>query len=164
MPHTSLRIQAIVSLTYFILSSVCCGLFAVIILDGGLVFDGDGAGNVAFPTVMAVGLIIVSIASGHTFIVTRRMRRASSNPTRARGASTAIGSASSRTEQSPESSAVAVVSRLLPADVRDEYREEWTAWMLDLRACGTPRGRRWIELLTILNAALRHAARRVVDR
>jgi len=69
------------------------------------------------------------------------------------------------------SRAVSGASRLLPADVRGDYHEEWAAWMLDLRADGTPRLRRWIELLTIvliaaprLAIALRVAARRAVDR
>jgi len=69
------------------------------------------------------------------------------------------------------SRAVAGVSRLLPVEVRDEYCEEWAAWMSDLRVDGTPRVRRWIELLTIvliaaprLAIALRLATRRAVDR
>lgn len=61
-------------------------------------------------------------------------------------------------------------SRLLPADARDEHREEWAAWMLDLRTIGTSPIRLWDELFTILIAALRLAitlrlaARRAVDR
>jgi hypothetical protein len=64
------------------------------------------------------------------------------------------------------------VGRLLPAEVRDEYCEEWAAWMADLRADGTPRVRRWMELLSLMLIAaprlaigLRWAAvRRAVDR
>ncbi|KOX29421.1 hypothetical protein ADK67_10820 [Saccharothrix sp. NRRL B-16348] len=66
---------------------------------------------------------------------------------------------------------IAGASRLLPADARREYREEWAAWMIDLRADGTPRVRRWIELLSIILVAaprlaitLRTTARRAVDR
>jgi hypothetical protein len=59
-------------------------------------------------------------------------------------------------------------AHLLPAEVRDEYLEEWSGWMLDLRAEGTSRVRRWIELVTIaaprLAVMLRLAARRAVDR
>ncbi|QFZ18819.1 hypothetical protein [Saccharothrix syringae] len=62
-------------------------------------------------------------------------------------------------------------SRLLPADAEEEYREEWAAWMLDLRADGTPPVHRWVELLSIVLIAaprlaitLRLAARRAVDR
>ncbi|MFC5098121.1 hypothetical protein [Amycolatopsis plumensis] len=64
------------------------------------------------------------------------------------------------------------VGQLLPAEVRDEYREEWAAWMADLRADGTPRLRRWMELLSLvliavprLAISLRWAAvRRAADR
>jgi hypothetical protein len=64
------------------------------------------------------------------------------------------------------------IGRLLPAAVRDEYCEEWAAWMADLRADGTPRVRRWLELLSLMLIAvprlavgLRWAAlRRVVGR
>lgn len=62
-------------------------------------------------------------------------------------------------------------ARLLPASARDEHREEWAAWIIDLRAAGTPRRRRWAHLLTIVLIAaprlaitLRLAARRAVDR
>lgn len=67
--------------------------------------------------------------------------------------------------------AVACASRLLPAGIRDEYQEEWAAWMLDLRIDGTRRLRRWLELLTIvliaaprLAISLRTAAQHVVDQ
>lgn len=66
---------------------------------------------------------------------------------------------------------IAGASRLLPADARREYREEWAAWMRDLRTDGTPRVRRWIELLSIILIAaprlavtLRTSARRAADR
>ncbi|WP_433264552.1 hypothetical protein ACQPZF_35390 [Actinosynnema sp. CS-041913] len=69
------------------------------------------------------------------------------------------------------SRAITGASRLLPADVRDEYREEWAGWLLDLRAGGAPRTRWWIELLSIVFIAaprlaviLRSAAYRKVDR
>lgn len=69
-------------------------------------------------------------------------------------------------------SAFGRVGRLLPVEVRDEYCEEWAAWMEDLRAGGTPRVRRWLELLSLvligvprLAIDLRVAAvRRAVDR
>lgn len=65
-----------------------------------------------------------------------------------------------------------IVGRLLPTEVRDEYCEEWGAWIADLRGDGTPRFRRWLELLSIVLIAVpRHAvglrvaaARRAVDR
>lgn len=64
------------------------------------------------------------------------------------------------------------VGRLLPVEVRDECCEEWAAWMADLRSDGTPRVRRWLELLSVVLIAvpravfgLRVAAvRRAVDR
>ncbi|XVS67846.1 hypothetical protein ACQPYE_17915 [Actinosynnema sp. CA-299493] len=69
------------------------------------------------------------------------------------------------------SRAVTNASRLLPADVRDKYQEEWAAWMLDLRTDGTPQIQRWIHLLSIvliavprLAVTLRMAARQAVDR
>ncbi|MGX7827449.1 hypothetical protein ACTG9Q_20425 [Actinokineospora sp. 24-640] len=95
-------------------------------------------------------------------------------PIRALGAFLGLSrprSAITETRRSLRSSrAVTGASRLLPVEVRDEYHEEWAAWMSDLRADGTPRVRRWIELLTIvliaaprLAVTLRAAARRAVD-
>ncbi|MEU0529215.1 hypothetical protein [Amycolatopsis tolypomycina] len=70
------------------------------------------------------------------------------------------------------SRALSCAGRLLPAEVRDEYCEEWAAWMADLRANGTPRVRRWLELLSLMLIAVPRlviglrwaAARRAVDR
>lgn len=70
------------------------------------------------------------------------------------------------------SRALSGVGRLLPAEIRDEYCEEWAAWMADLRADGTPRVRRWLELLSLVLIAVPRlavglrwaAARRAVDR
>jgi hypothetical protein len=64
------------------------------------------------------------------------------------------------------------VGWLLPGNVREEYCEEWDAWMADLRADGVPRVRRWLEMLSLaliavprLAIGLRVAAvRRAVDR
>lgn len=64
------------------------------------------------------------------------------------------------------------VGRLLPAGVRDEYCEEWAAWMADMRVNGTPRIQRWLELLSLalvavpkLAVSLRWASmRRAVER
>lgn len=62
-------------------------------------------------------------------------------------------------------------ARLLPIAVRHDYQEEWEAWLLDLRAVGTPRTQRWVHLLTIVLIAapqlaitLRMVARRAMDR
>ncbi|GAA2679843.1 MULTISPECIES: hypothetical protein [Actinosynnema] len=59
---------------------------------------------------------------------------------------------------------------LLPAQVKDRYLEEWAGWMLDLRVDGTPRLRRWSELLKIvliaapkIAIARRFGAGRAVD-
>nr|CEL23486.1 hypothetical protein [Kibdelosporangium sp. MJ126-NF4]CTQ89100.1 hypothetical protein [Kibdelosporangium sp. MJ126-NF4] len=67
--------------------------------------------------------------------------------------------------------ALAIASRLLPHDVRDEHLEEWTAWLLDLRRNGTPRVRWWVELLSLVLVAapqlavvLRMRTGREVDR
>jgi hypothetical protein len=69
------------------------------------------------------------------------------------------------------SRAVTSASRLLPAEVRNDYREEWAAWMADLRADGIPRIQRFVELLTLILIAaptlaitLRLDRRRVTGR
>ena len=55
--------------------------------------------------------------------------------------------------------------------VRDEYVDEWQAWMCDLREAGEPWYRRLAELLSIvviaaprLAVTLRLGLRRAVDR
>lgn len=84
----------------------------------------------------------------------------------------AQGNAASHARRSLRfSRAVTGAGWLLPAHVRDQYREEWAAWMSDLRADRTPRIQRWIELLTLvliaaprLAVTLRVDARRAGDR
>ncbi|MBB5960440.1 hypothetical protein FHS29_007064 [Saccharothrix tamanrassetensis] len=117
---------------------------------------------VAFLTVVGSGPVVVFVGS----VTAVALAIGSRYPRRAEGVTTGTGKHSLRSCRS-----IVGASRLLPAHARDEYQEEWTAWMLDLRAAGTPRARRWTELLTIILIAaprlaiiLRTAARRAVDR
>lgn len=60
-------------------------------------------------------------------------------------------------------------SGLLPAEIREEYLEEWRGWLWDMRQAGEPRHRRLGALVSILLAiphlalVLRVRRRRVVE-
>ncbi|MDT8913592.1 hypothetical protein [Amycolatopsis sp. PS_44_ISF1] len=61
--------------------------------------------------------------------------------------------------------------QLLPAEVREQYCEEWAGWLADLREGGVSRARWWVEVLSIVLGAaprlavtLRWTARREADR
>ena len=69
-----------------------------------------------------------------------------------------------------DAAALRRAARLLPAGVREEYLEEWRAWMADLRKAGAPWYRRlteWTSIVLIaaprLAVTLRLDSQRVVD-
>jgi hypothetical protein len=127
---------------------VACLLAAggVLIGVGGLILGLIEGGNIATFAVVAAGIVCLFSLGLVAYVAYQR--RAAPRASRA-----LLGA-----------------SRLLPADVRNEYFEEWAAWMADLRADGTPRIRRWLELLSLVLIALPRLAiglaarRRAVDR
>lgn len=138
-----------------IIASLIAGmaLLSIVVSDEG----GDDADMAA---TAAIGIGIALVAGGLLRSVHNRHQR---------WLKSATTDATGHSSQPPR--AVRQASRLLPTDARNEYLEEWTAWMLDLRANGTPPVRRWIELLSIVLIAaprlaiiLRAAARQAVDR
>ncbi len=141
-----------------IVTGITASLLVALALLGIVMSDEGGDGDDAAMAAIGTG---VALAAGGLLRSVHNLHQ--------RWLKSATTDATGHPPQPPR--AVRHASRLLPADARNEYLEEWTAWMLDLRTNGTPPIRRWIELLSIVLVAaprlaiiLRAAARQAVDR
>jgi hypothetical protein len=114
---------------------VVIGLVVGLVVVGGLVIDaGSLVGSLIGGPVGVVAGVGVGVGLGLVVGVVGR-----SYPTKA-----------ARRAMSGQTAGLRGVSRLLPTHARQDYLEEWQAWLVDLREQCTPWYRRLLEVLGIV--------------